>query len=436
MIFGAVRVRYDAAIIGAGADGLAAAALLARAGLKTVVVERAAAPGGRLVTETFHPGFRASPFTDRIAEIPPPVAALVPLPPLRPAAPLPADLRMRRDAALARLVDEARSPRVHGPFACLRRMQAQPVFPGHDLATRRRADWPEDADAVLAAADPLLAGTAPALLARAEIEAGQGGLGSLGAAFAAAASYADLRCGWGARAILLKRGRAAGLVLADGSRIAADAVISTLDFKRSVALLAGAAPRRLARAADAFRMGGGVARLLLALKRPLPGAPLLLAGDGNARAAWRRGAIPECPPLLADPVSARDASLAPDGAATVTVTLGCMPARPADGGWTRAQRTLLAARALARLETVRPGMTAALAHVAILVPPDIEARLGVHDGDLDGGALAADQMLGLRPGARMPVEGFYLGGRSAAAGPLGTGAAGFVAATALLADRR
>ncbi len=63
-------MQYDAAIIGAGANGLTAAALLARAGLRTVLIERAVHPGGRLVSQSFHPGFSASLFADRAPEIP------------------------------------------------------------------------------------------------------------------------------------------------------------------------------------------------------------------------------------------------------------------------------------------------------------------------------------------------------------------------------
>src|SRR5579872_2060236 len=62
--------RFDAAIIGAGSEGLAAAITLARAGLKVGVFERNGEPGGRCRTIEFHPGFRASPFADEIAPIP------------------------------------------------------------------------------------------------------------------------------------------------------------------------------------------------------------------------------------------------------------------------------------------------------------------------------------------------------------------------------
>jgi phytoene dehydrogenase-like protein len=51
---------YDALVIGAGHNGLTAAAYLARAGLSTLVLERRPIVGGAAVTEEFHPGFRNS----------------------------------------------------------------------------------------------------------------------------------------------------------------------------------------------------------------------------------------------------------------------------------------------------------------------------------------------------------------------------------------
>ncbi|HSP05751.1 MAG TPA: NAD(P)/FAD-dependent oxidoreductase, partial [Acidobacteriota bacterium] len=52
--------RYDAVVIGAGHNGLTAAAYLARAGLKTLVLERRDIIGGCCVTEEIAPGCRAS----------------------------------------------------------------------------------------------------------------------------------------------------------------------------------------------------------------------------------------------------------------------------------------------------------------------------------------------------------------------------------------
>jgi phytoene dehydrogenase-like protein len=54
------RLKADVVIIGGGHNGLVTAALLARGGLKPLVLERRDVLGGAAVTEEFHPGFRAS----------------------------------------------------------------------------------------------------------------------------------------------------------------------------------------------------------------------------------------------------------------------------------------------------------------------------------------------------------------------------------------
>src|SRR5437667_6319742 len=51
----------DAAVVGAGHNGLVAAAYLARAGLSVEVFERREIAGGACVTEELWPGVRASP---------------------------------------------------------------------------------------------------------------------------------------------------------------------------------------------------------------------------------------------------------------------------------------------------------------------------------------------------------------------------------------
>jgi phytoene dehydrogenase-like protein len=53
-------VKADVVVIGGGPNGLAAAALLAKRGLRPVVVERRDVVGGAAVTEEFHPRFRVS----------------------------------------------------------------------------------------------------------------------------------------------------------------------------------------------------------------------------------------------------------------------------------------------------------------------------------------------------------------------------------------
>ncbi|HXS05623.1 MAG TPA: FAD-dependent oxidoreductase [Rhizomicrobium sp.] len=432
-------MRYDAAIIGAGADGLTAAATLATAGLKVVVLERAACAGGRLATLEFHPGHFASPFADAVTEVPPAIARALNLK-LRHGPPLPEPLRTDHHGALARAFSDAVE---RAPAGALARWLASPAasWPGENLATAELASWPALCDAAMAgrALDPELSGSALSLLSLPRAEALSGGLGALGEDFAQAAESAgaEIRLGCEAVEVVIAGARAAGVALADGERVMADAVISTLDLKRSLLSLFAwsALPPHMLQEARNWRMAGARARLLLALKRPLRrDGPVILRGDGHARAAFRRGAVPQMPTLLLDPVSRRDAGLAPPGAATATVTLSDIPYRLVDGGWTGEKRTALAARALMRIEKALPGTLAAILAVRILTPPDMETMLGATGGDLDGGALAPDQMLSLRPGPRTRLPGFYLGGRSTQAGPLGTGAAGFAAAAALMAE--
>ena len=440
-----MSVSYDAAIIGAGADGLSAAAHLARAGLRVVVVERGSKAGGRLQTKEFHPGHHASPFQDDVPEIPAPLRDGLALA-LHQTGTVDEAIRQRQQAALSRVFAEAAAPAPAQWRRWLERRVPHPAdpWPGSDLATASLSDWNLPAPAG-SAIDPRLAGSALTLLSLPRIAPAAGGLGALGDAFAAAATAAgvEIRLGAEGRDVEMRRDRLGGrhvraLVLADGGRIETPVVISTLDFKQSILGLFrwNALPAGLVAKAGAFRMAGSTARLLLALRKPLRATPLSLAGGDDARAAWRRGAVPADPPLTFDPVSGRDPSLAPAGGAVASVTIGCMPHAPFDAPWSPQRRLALAAQILRRLESAIPGVLENLLGVETIVPPDIEAALGTTHGDLEGGLIAPDQALGLRPGMRTALKGFYLGGKSTAAGPLGTGAAGLAAAVSVLADAR
>ncbi|HXM00361.1 MAG TPA: hypothetical protein VN932_10560, partial [Rhizomicrobium sp.] len=282
-----------------------------------------------------------------------------------------------------------------------------------------------------------------------------GALGSLAEVLADGAreAGAEISCGVEATEIRQTKDRVHAVALADGSEIEARAIISTLDLKRTFLSLFpwNALPKPVAARVAGFRMAGAGARLLLALDQPpdLEGeasrAKIQVAPDvkafAAAYAAWRAGTIPEHPPLTLRVVSAGDPGLAPAGQATATATLGCIPFRLFDGAWTHDKRDLLRDRALAAIEQVLPGTRAHVVAAELIVPHDIEEALGATEGDLLGGEIAADQMFDMRPGfetagPRAPIGGLYLAGPSSAAGPLGTCAAGVIAARALIADHR
>jgi phytoene dehydrogenase-like protein len=67
--------RYDAIIVGGGHNGLTCGAYLARAGLRTVVLERRHVIGGAAVTEEIVPGFRFSVFSYLMSLLHPKVIA-------------------------------------------------------------------------------------------------------------------------------------------------------------------------------------------------------------------------------------------------------------------------------------------------------------------------------------------------------------------------
>ena len=483
-------VRYDAAIIGAGGDGLAAAIVLARAGLKTVVLDRASRPGGRLSTREFHPGFRASPFLDDIAPIPPALfwslglaragVRLAPVPASLALGPgsrcligrgrggaaldVLAETDARIAAALARAGNDAEArPHRFGVF----HRTVSSSWPGEDwllpslvdLLAGRVAD-PAVCAHLMAralagrACDPFLAGSAVHLLAPAS--AGltvRGGTGALAEALAGLAQEAgaEIRCDAEAGGIRRDRHGLSIVALADGEEVTARAVISTLDLKQTFLSLFvwDALPPQFLRHVGQFRMAGATARVLFALDAPpelprgLRRADLHVSPSpenfAEAHAAWRSGTIPAAPPVLLRLVSARDPGLAPVGKAVLTVTLSAIPFRLFDGAWTHEKRALLRERALAAAERALPGISARVLAAEVIAPPDIEAALGATEGDLMGGEIAPDQMLGARPWSglsppRTPVRGLYLAGSSTPAGVAGSLASGACAAAAVLAD--
>lgn len=67
--------KFDAIIVGAGHNGLTCGAYLAKAGLRTLVLERRHVIGGAAVTEEFAPGFKASTFSFIMGHLHPKVIA-------------------------------------------------------------------------------------------------------------------------------------------------------------------------------------------------------------------------------------------------------------------------------------------------------------------------------------------------------------------------
>src|ERR1700704_2670702 len=319
------------------------------------------------------------------------------------------------------------------------------------------------ADAVSGrAVSPHLAGTALHALAPGIGLSGRtaGGLGRLGAALADIGREAGavIRCDSEITEIGVKRGRATAIVVGR-EEISARAFLSTLDVKRTMLGLIASSelPRSVAKRVGYFRMAGQAARVLFALDAPpdlsfLRDSPDAASGPihvlGSMKALtlahdlWSAGKLADEPLVTLRLPSFADPRLAPIGKAVMTATISAVPWRMS-GSWEEPRREQLGTIALAAAERAIPKIASLVLAQHVIVGTDVEEGLGATEGDLDGGEIAADQILDSRPlrGAewrdgRTPIASLFLGGRSSGASPFLLGASGSLAARAIIADLR
>ncbi len=289
----------------------------------------------------------------------------------------------------------------------------------------------------------------------------RGGMGGISGALAQAAEArgAEIRTAAPVCRILVKDGRAHGVVLEDGSELQSRCVLSNADPHRTFLDLVGpgcldadflAQVRRI-------RMDGYVCKINLALD----GLPHFTACPESTRGpahrttmhicpsmdyierAWddaRRG-FPSSHPILEMTIpTAYDDSLAPPGRHLMNIFVQYAPYTLKEGTWDQIKESF-ADRCIAVLADYAPNITRIIRHRQVLSPVDLEREYGLTGGNIFHGELALDQMFFLRPLAgwaqyRTPIRGLYLCGSGAHPGGGVIGAAGHNAARAVLADFR
>ncbi len=479
----------DAVVIGAGHNGLVAAAYLARAGRSVEVLERRDIVGGACVTEELWPGVRASPGAYTLS------------------------LLRRRIIDELDLAAHGLSVAVHEPYLFAPFPDGRKVVTWSDrerthaqLATDwsladadAYRDWSERWETAAARARPLmleppdrerwLAAIGPEILegSIAEDLAGipsepvrvpfaiQGLIGTLAApsdpGTAFVAFYHDLgeaagppgawgyaRGGMGAvtgalraaaeaagagvrtgtpvdRVLIDDDGRAAGAVLEGGEEVTARVVLSNADPLRTAALAGVPAP-------DGWRQDGPTVKVMVLLDGlpdfpawpgPEPWAGTIDIGftleDLAAAAGEARAGRPAARPWIeASCQTASDPTLAPDGRHVVSLFCQCFPP-DVDAG-------AAADAAIARFAEICPEFPDRILDRLALGPRELEARFGLTGGHIFHGEMLPGQLFQNRIDRRAfgGIENLYLAGSGAHPGGAVTGAPGYLAARAVLED--
>jgi phytoene dehydrogenase-like protein len=317
----------------------------------------------------------------------------------------------------------------------------QAAVASRGIAGTAMGPWSGGTGAVLllnAAHDPLPAGSAVTV---------RGGPGTLSSAMADAAreAGAEIRTSSPVARVIVRDGRASGVVLGSGEEIAARAVVSGADPRRTLLDLVDPGelePAFLVKIRN-YRCPGVVAKVNLAVSA-LPAfsgvtSPADLGGrlhigpdiDYLERAfdASKYGRISPAPYLDVMIPSLHDPSLAPTGHHVLSVYVQYAPYRLANGLEWETQRESLARVVMDTLDRYAPGIERLVVHRQVITPVDLERTYGFTGGHVFHGEPSLDQLYATRPvlGCAQyatPIAGLFLCGAGTHPGGGITGASG------------
>ncbi|OKH69107.1 phytoene dehydrogenase [Mycobacterium sp. SWH-M1] len=287
----------------------------------------------------------------------------------------------------------------------------------------------------------------------------KGGMGGITQAMArsAKAHGAEIRLSSPVEQVVVSRGQATGVKLADGQIISARTVISNADPQRSMLHLlpAGAVDAKLTAKLQDYDARGSMARIHLLIDE-LPdyiGFPagvqgpqhqaqaIMGASIENFERAWeaeRRGEIPDDFVIEAVIQSTHDSTLAPEGTHTMTLGVQQLPFELTGTDWDTI-RDEWADRVLEVLFRYAPNLRGHILERVIITPKDLERDYGLTGGNIFHGSMFFDQLFNNRPTPeladyRTTVDNYYLCGSGTHPGGGVMGANGHNAAQVVIAD--
>jgi phytoene dehydrogenase-like protein len=277
----------------------------------------------------------------------------------------------------------------------------------------------------------------------------RGGMGAVAEAMAASAraAGATMRTNAPVAKVLVRGGRAYGVVLESGEEMEARAIVSNLALNalpEFVAHPGAPGPHHRAtmhicpsidyveRAWDDAKYGRPSERPLLELTIPAMYDPSLAPPGKHIM-----GIFLEYAPYTLH--SGTDTSVrAAQGPKWAPPCLGTRVSGPCQGTWDDL-REPFADRVIALIEEYAPNIRNIIEHRQVLTPLDLERRFGITGGNIFHGEMSLDQMFVMRPVAgwaryRTPIRGLYLCGSGAHPGGGVMGAPGYNCAREMLKE--
>jgi phytoene dehydrogenase-like protein len=258
--------------------------------------------------------------------------------------------------------------------------------------------------------------------------------------------------------IVVRGGKVTGVALANGDEYQADIVLSNLDPKRTFLKLMDERDigAEVVKRARNFKIRGSSGKLNIALD----GLPEFTAlgrnhplhcGDMHfldslerferAYDDWKRGTWSKDPYLDLLIPSLTDPTMTPPGKHYMSVFVQYVPPQIEGRDWTDADRDAFRETVFDQIERYSPGFRKLVLHAEVRTPRELEAEVGLTEGNIFQGELTFDQLLFNRPFPGMaqyrgPVRGMYLCGSATHPGGGVMAAPGANAAREVLLDLR